>query len=101
MDKREIAVDTDMMHNSARKMQNGLDKLKTEIEGMLLEIEDFSGMWDGSGREEFLRRLWQDKQKIKEFEHAAEKLTECMEYAKKEYQSCENTVSSIVRTIQI
>lgn len=101
MDKREIAVDTDMMHHSAREMQNMLDKLKAEIESMLMETEEFTGMWDDPGREDFFKQFWQDKQKIEEFEYAAEKLVECMEYAKKEYQSCENAVFSIVHTIQI
>ena len=47
MDKREIAVDTDMMHNSVRDLQDALDKMKAEIESLFLEIEEFTGMWDG------------------------------------------------------
>ena len=81
MDKREIAVDTDMMHNSVRDLQDALDKMKVH--------------------KDFLKQIWQDKQKMKEFENAAERLVEYMEYAEKEYQSCENAVSSIVHTIQI
>lgn len=100
MDKRKIAVDMDMMHHSARDLQDTLDKIKAEIGSMFLEIEEFTGMWDGSAHEDFLKQLWQDKQKMQEFENAAKKLVECMEYAEKEYQSCENAVSSIVHTIQ-
>ena len=101
MDKREIAVDMDMMHNSARDLQDALDKMTAEIESLFLEIEEFTAMWDGAAHEDFLRQLWQDNQKMQEFENAAQKLVECMEYAGKEYQSCENAVSSIVHTIQI
>lgn len=101
MDKREIAVDTDMMYISAGQMENALDRMKADIESLFLEIEEFTGMWDGSSHEDFLKQLWQDKQKIQEFVNEAEKLAECMEYARKEYQSCENAVSSIVHTIQI
>ena len=101
MDKHEIAVDTDMMHHSARGLQDALDKMKAEIESLFLEMEEFTGMWDGPAHEDFLKQLWQDKQKMQEFEKAAKKLVECMEYAGKEYQSCENAVSSIVHTIQI
>ena len=101
MDKHEIAVDTDMMHNSVRDLHDALDKMKAEIESLFLEIEEFTGMWDGPVHKDFLKQIWQDKQKMKEFENAAERLVEYMEYAEKEYQSCENTVSSIVHTIQI
>lgn len=101
MDKREIAVDMDMMHHGAGQMENALDKMKAEIENLFLEIEEFTGMWDGAAHEEFLKQLWLDKRKMQEFENAAEKLAECMEYARKEYQSCENAVSSIVHTVQI
>lgn len=101
MEKRKIAVDTDMMHTSAREMQNTLDKMKAEIENLFLEIEEFTSMWDGDVHKDFLKQLRQDRQKIQEFENAAEKLTECMQYAEKEYQSCEGAVSSIIHTIQI
>lgn len=100
MDKREIAVDTDMMHNSVRDLQDALDKMKAEIESMFLEIEEFTGMWDGPVHEDFLKQICQDKQKMQEFDNAAKRLVEHMEYAEKEYQSCENAVSSIVHTIQ-
>ena len=101
MDKREIAVDADMMYDNVREMQNALTQMKAEIERLFLEMEEFTSMWDDSSREEFLKHFWQDKQKIQEFEDAAEKLTECMQDAVREYQSCENAVFSIVRTIQI
>lgn len=101
MDKREIAVDADMMYDNVREMQNALNQMKAEIERLFLEMEEFTGMWDDFSREEFLKHFWQDKQKIQEFENAAEKLTECMQDAVREYQSCENAVFSIVRTIQI
>lgn len=101
MDKREIAVDAGMMYDNVREMQNALTQLKEEIERLFLEMEEFTGMWDNPSCEEFLKHFEQDKQKMLEFESAAEKLTECMQDAVREYQSCENAVFSIVRTIQI
>lgn len=101
MDKREIAVDTDMMHSSAREMQNILDQMKSGIESLFAKMDEMSGMWDAPSHEAFLIQFRQDRQRMQEFENAAEKLTECMQYAEKEYQSCENAVSSIIHTIQI
>lgn len=101
MDIREIAVDTNTLQNDIRDMQGALARVKERSERMFRELDALGGMWEGSLHEDFVRQSAADCQKVQELWEVIGRLIECMQYADKEYMSCENTVHSIIKTIQI
>lgn len=101
MDIREIAVDINTLQNDIRDMQDALDRVKERSKRMFEELDALCGMWGGPSHEAFVRQSRDDCQKMQELWKVIERLIECMEYADKEYMSCENTVHSIIKTIQI
>lgn len=101
MDIREIVVDTNALQSDISHMQSILSKAKESSESMFRSIDVLSGMWEGDSHETFLRQMEEDCRKMQELWEAVERLIECMQYADKEYTSCENAVHSIIKTIQI
>lgn len=101
MDIREIAVDTNTLQNDIKDMQDALGKVKEKSERMFDGIDALGSMWEGDSHDAFIRQESADRQKMQELWEVIERLIECMQYADKEYMSCENTVHSIIKTIQI
>ena len=101
MDIREIAVDTNTLQNDIADMQGALDKVKERSRCMFDGLNALGSMWEGVSHEAFIRQSGEDCRKMQELWEVIERLIECMEYADKEYMSCENTVHSIIKTIQI
>ena len=101
MDIREIAVDTNTLQNDIRDMQDALGRVKERSKRMFDEIDALGDMWEGASHEAFIRQSREDCQKMQELWEVIGGLIECMQYADKEYISCENTVHSIIKTIQI
>lgn len=101
MDIREIAVDTNTLQNDIRDMQDALGKVKEKSERMFDGLDALGSMWEGDSHDAFIRQERADRQKMQELWEVIARLIECMQYADKEYISCENTVHSIIKTIQI
>ena len=101
MDIQEIAVDTNTLQNDIKDMKDALDEVKERAERMFDGFDALGGMWEGAAHDAFIRQGKADRQKMQELWEVIERLIECMQYADKEYLSCENTVNSIIKTIQI
>ena len=101
MDIREITVDMAILQNDINDMLSALCKVEERSENMFREMEILGSMWEGDDHEAFLAQVQEDRCKMQELHKVIGRLIECMQYADKEYISCENTVHSIIKTIQI
>lgn len=101
MNYQEIAVNTSTLQNDINEMQNALDKVKKRTERMFNEIMALEGMWEGQAHEAFERQFLIDVQNMQNLCSTINDLIGCMQYADKEYISCENSVHSIINSIKI
>ena len=101
MDIREITVDTAILQNDINDMVSALCKVKERSEDMFREMEILGNMWEGDDHEAFLAQIQEDRCKMQELQNVIGRLIECMQYAGKEYLSCEDAVHSIINTIRI
>lgn len=101
MDIREIAVDTNLLQSDINNMRASLEKVKRKTESMFQEINALNGMWEGPAHEAFMRQFAADYQKMKELQGTIGKLIDCMQYADREYVTCENDIYSIINAVRI
>lgn len=101
MDIREIRVNTDTLQSDINEMRNQLKFLQQRTKGMEDNVAALNAMWEGSAHEAFSREFQRDCTDMKELLETVGGLIEHMQFADREYVSCENAIHSIVNTINI
>lgn len=101
MNIQEIAVNTNDLQRDINAMKNALDQVKKRTDSMFQEVNALNGMWEGPAHEAFARQFAADYQIMQELQKEVEKLIECMQYADKEYLSCESSITTIINSIRI
>lgn len=99
--QEEIAIDTSILMSDTNELKSILEKTKKQMESMFEQIVELDAMWDGLANEEFKKQFENDYQNTQNLCKTVESLIECMEYARKQYDLCENEVSDIVDAIGI
>lgn len=101
MANQEITVNTDTLASDIAELSTTLGTARKMLDDMFLQIQELDAMWDGPANEEFNRQFVNDHENAKGMCATIQSLIECMEYAKEQYNSCENQVNSIVSAISI
>lgn len=96
-----IEVNTDTLQSDINDMRASLAKVKSKTESMFEDINALNGMWEGPAHETFIQQFTADYRRMKELQDAIGKLIDNMQYADKEYISCESGIQSIINTIRI
>lgn len=96
-----IKINTSSLNRDAGRIQNYINKIKSEMNKMKSSVSEMDRMWDGPGSEAF-KKAFQDD--VKDMETILKNLEEVYKYevnAKKEYESCESKVHELVAGIRI
>lgn len=101
MANQEIAVNTDTLAADIGELRTALGEARQALDDMFAQIQELDTMWDGPANEEFNRQFGNDHENAKEMCATVQSLIECMEYAKEEYNNCENQVNGIVSAISV
>ncbi|MDE7028753.1 MAG: WXG100 family type VII secretion target [Lachnospiraceae bacterium] len=96
---KEIEVDTNTLARDIKELSEELEKATKCIQTMTEDMAELDSMWDGPANEAFMVQFGQDTQYAQELCSMVQKLTECMEYARTQYDICDNEVSSLVASI--
>lgn len=96
---KEIEIETIALNRDIMELTSELEDAKKCISTMADDMRQLDGMWDGPANEAFMQQFALDEQYAQELCSMVQKLIECMEYAKKQYDLCENEVSSLVSSI--
>lgn len=96
---KEIEIETIALDRDIRELTGELDDAKKCISTMADDMRRLDSMWDGPANEAFMRQFALDEQYALELCGIVQKLIECMEYAKKQYDLCETEVGSLVKSI--
>lgn len=97
----EITVDTAALAGDIEELQNVLAKVRSQLNQMFEQVSELDAMWDGPANAEFNRQFANDYENSKELCNTVESIIQCMQYAKEQYNICENEVNGIVASINI
>lgn len=101
MASKEIATNTNTMSNDIEELRAILDKSKKLMDNVMGQMAELDAMWDGAANEAFNLQIRNDQAFANEVFEAINDFIDCMNYAKNEYNKCENEVSEIIGTIRI
>lgn len=101
MSAREITVNTSTLTGDIEELRETLSGVGVQLEEMFNQVKELDTMWDGPANKEFNLQFGNDYENAKSLCKTVESLLECMEFARNEYNSCENEVNTIVSAISI
>lgn len=99
MQNKEIAVDTSTLVDDITDLQEALDEITDNLDKMFDEILALDTMWEGPAKQIFMEQFAKDTIYAHEICETLQNLVECMTYAKNQYDTCENEISSIISAI--
>ena len=97
----EIEINTEMLASDIEQLQENLKSIEDNLNEMYEAVHHLDNMWDGPANQAFNTQFNHDRSDMTELCNTIQKIINCMDYAKKEYNSCEADVSSIIASISI
>lgn len=101
MASQEITVNTNTLAGDIDTLRATLQVARKQLEDMFSRVAELDTMWDGPSNEAFNTQFRIDYENSKNLCDTVEAIIECMEFAKNQYNTCENEVNSIVSSISI
>lgn len=101
MANQEITVNTDTLASDIVELNSTLETARRMLNNMFTQIQELDAMWDGPANDEFNRQFANDYENAEGLCITVESLIACMEYAREQYNNCENQVNGIVSAISI
>ena len=98
---QEISINTSTLSQDIEKLQQQLNRIRNDLNKMYQAVHTLDTMWDGPANAAFNMQFNKDKNDMTELCNTVQKIIDCMEYAKKEYNFCEAEVGSIIDSISI
>ncbi|MCC8029404.1 MAG: WXG100 family type VII secretion target [Lachnospiraceae bacterium] len=96
-----IETDTDRLSSDISELKENTSQAKSSLEALKAELDELNTMWKGSASQAFQSASAQDYNLMLSMLKTMDSLADCMENAKKEYNSCEQQVRSTVNSIRI
>lgn len=96
-----IEISTDRLDADINKMQENLDSLRMAKDQVYRCLEQLNGMWEGVAKMSFNAQTRIDEMVLMSLLANLSNLIECMEYAKSEYNRCNEDVNSKIASIRL
>ncbi|MCC8151645.1 MAG: WXG100 family type VII secretion target [Lachnospiraceae bacterium] len=96
-----IEVDTAKLNSDISELKSNTAQAKSRLQALKAELDELNTMWKGTANAAFQQAANQDYNLMQTMLTTMEELAACMENAKKEYNSCEQSVGSMVNSIRI
>lgn len=101
MANREIAVNTSTLAGDINELRTALGNARSYLKEMFNQLGELDVMWDGPANDAFKRQFANDYENAKNLCNTIDSLLSNMEYAREQYNACENEINSIVSAISI
>ncbi len=92
----------------SRRLQSDIESLKVHLNGMrqtgnkmMSNINALSSMWEGEAKNAFTKQFQSDYETLNSMAKVIEDLIKDLEYAREQYDTCENSVASILQNIRV
>ena len=97
----EITIDTATLAGDISDLEDALNNARKQLEDMFTQVAELDSMWDGPANEAFKKQFGVDYENSKSLCDTVQSLISCMEFAREQYNLCDNEVNSIVASIKI
>ena len=101
MAMNEIAVNTSTLSGDINELRTALSNVRKQLKEMFQQVTELDAMWDGPANEEFNRQFRNDYENARKLCTTIDSLLANMEFAKSQYNACENEVNGIISAIRI
>lgn len=94
-------VDTGILRQNTDDFSQQLNKMRSLFDDMFDGVNSLDSMWAGKAHDAFKTQFAADKETCEAFCKSVDEYIECLDYAKKEYDDCENKVHAAVDAVKI
>jgi uncharacterized protein YukE len=96
-----IEISTPWLDNDITRMQEQLDNLVAAKNQVYRRLESLNSMWEGAAQYIFINQTRIDETVLQGLINNLNNLIECMQYAKSEYERCNDEVNSKIAGIRL
>ena len=96
-----IEISTPWLDNDITRMQVQLDNLVDAKNQVYRRLEILNSMWEGAAQYIFINQTRIDETVLQGLINNLNNLIECMQYAKSEYERCNDEVNSKIAGIRL
>lgn len=96
-----IKINSDVLKRDASELKTLAQRSKLQLKDMKNEVNILGTMWSGPANDAFNKQFASDYEMFVELCVQVEKFSAELEKASNEYNSCENNVLNIVRSIRV
>jgi uncharacterized protein YukE len=100
-DVTNLEIETGRLQRDIESLKNDLSGMRRTGDDMMNSIHELSAMWEGPAKEVFLVQFQSDYEMLQSMEEAIGGLIKGLEYAREQYDKCENDVSSAIYAIRV
>lgn len=94
-------VETASLDSTVRSMESELSKIATLTTQLYAALEALDGMWVGAAHDTFAAQYAGDQQILENMRRTIDGVIEGMDKARKQYDTCEQSVSNAIKKISI
>ena len=98
---KTIEIDTKVLQTDIEAMKTQLNAIKKDMNKMYEAVQTLDRMWNGPSNDAFNQQFLIDKSDMDDLCTTIQNIIKCMEFARKEYNNCDNQVNSIVLGIGV
>lgn len=96
-----IATNTDRMQSDINLLEEQIAKMDTAFQAAWDAVEELNATWEGPAHDTLIAQFLQDQEAVKALIISLRNYREELENAKKEYETCEQNVNSLVRSMDV
>ena len=97
----KIEIETGRLNSDIEELRSHLSRMRQTAEKMMSGINALSAMWEGEAKNAFEVQFKSDYETLQSMEKVIEDLIDDLEYASDRYNSCENSVASVIQSIRV
>lgn len=98
---KTIEIDTNALYSDISALEGQTSALDRQSKNMFTALEELNVMWDGPANQAFSTQFTSDMGTFDNMIQLLKDLTERLRTCRKEYDSCEQRVESLVQSIQV
>ena len=96
-----IEINTDHLSRDIATMKEQVANLREAQTQVYRCLEQLNTMWEGQAQQVFNMQTMLDRMTLRMLLQSLDNLTECMEYAKGEYEHCRSDVNDKIASIRL
>lgn len=97
----EIEMNTGNLQNDINELDRLLGQMSNQKQRLIRNVEEMNAMWTGQANSAFNNQFKVDMENFESMLQTLREMLESLRNAKKEYDSCEQRVASIIRGIAV